>query len=256
MVNLQDRMASVGSLDTEEENLKNLRRKLIACETLKEKAACYDENVEAFKRVCAYSGFLRILHCQDGIRRDTNTTMGSGKRAAVVHSLIANRDAFVEKDGEWQYASDKAQQLANTLGTIFGCGFLGEITCLKSDTVITRSNSFASGVGIVQEVHAVDASALFRRSVECASCSAELQGFEGGIDDSERIPKQAPDTVKLIQWPNVYRSHRPSFMRNMLKRRGIPTSDSRGKGFHSMGINAVQLVLCTKTMRKGYLCNM
>ena len=43
------------------------------------------------------------------------------------------------------------------LGAIFGSGFLWEITSLKTDVVYTRSNSFASGVGVVQEVHAVDA---------------------------------------------------------------------------------------------------
>ncbi len=251
MDHLQAKMKSISCLDVEEEKLVALRNRLISAKTLKEKSTIFEEEKEVFKRMSAYLGFLRILHCQDGIRRDTNTTMASGKRAALVHTLITDPEAFVMKDGDWHYSCDQARQLSNTLGTIFGCGFLGEITCLKSNTVISRSNSFASGVGIVQEIHAVDASAFFRRSVEATSCSAELNGFDGDFDSSERLPKNASDTVKQLQWPNMYRSHRASFVKDLLDKRGIPTSDSRGKGYNRMGINSVQVVMCTKHTVNG-----
>ena len=238
---LQERLKGVGVLDTEEESLRELRRRLISTQTLQEKTEIFDSEEETFKRMSSFAEFLRVLHCQDGIRCDTNTTMSSGKRAAIVHTLIADPKAYTEKDADWVYTHDKEEQLSNTLATIFGCGFLGEITCLKTNAVITRTNSFASGVGIVQEIHAVDAAAVFRRSVEATSCAAELQGFDGNFGDSERVPKHAPEIVKILQWPNMFRSHRASYMREMLNKRGIPTADSRGKGFGKMGINGTRI---------------
>ena len=72
---------------------------------------------------------------------------------------MADKDAYRWENDCWRFKNENLRCFGNTLGAIFASGHLGEVSALKAGLTFTRTNSFASGVGIVQEIHAVDPTA-------------------------------------------------------------------------------------------------
>ena len=103
---------------------------------------------------------LKTIHCKDGVRRDTHTTSESGKRAAITHNLLYGEpyDDYVK--GSFR-VKDEYKSIADAHATCFAAGFHGETSAIRDRVTFTRQEAFASGVGVVFEVHAVDTACVF-----------------------------------------------------------------------------------------------
>ena len=133
---------------------------------------------------------------------------------------------------------------------------MGEITAGR-DVAFVRREAFASPVGVVFEVHAVDAACLHMEVEQKQRSFSQKLGF---AQEKRYNPTSCPIGVKesspagRIFWPNIFRGSTMESKVPSFKGRGVPTSDSRSKAYANMA--RAQYRLCFMEQFKIQLSNL